>query len=362
MDTKKTALYNAHVKLGARMVEFGGYLMPVQYKGIKEEHHAVRNSVGIFDVSHMSEFFVRGDKAVEYLQKICLNDINSLRKYQAQYTAMCNDNGGIIDDLIVYSYGDEYMAIVNAANKIKDFEWMQAHLPDGVQLVDRSDEISLFAVQGRNALSTLQKVTNLDLSGIRFYCFGEDTIAGEQAFIARTGYTGEDGFEVGVNTSVSEKVWNAIMEAGAEFNIEPIGLAARDTLRMEMKYCLYGNDIDATTNPLEAGLGWITKTDKGDFIGRDAIMKMKENGAGRKLVGFVLKDRAVPRQGYKIMKDGSEVGVVTSGTFSPSLEKSIGIAYINVPHNKTGTEVHLSIRGKLMQAEVVKTPFYSRPY
>ncbi len=362
MQTKKTALYDTHCDLGGKMVEFAGYWMPVQYKGIKDEHLCVRNSLGIFDVSHMGEFFIRGDGAADYLQRMTLNDVTKLERFRAQYTGMCFEDGGMVDDLILYCFGDHYMMIVNAANRKKDYEWMQKHLPDGVELSDRSDEISLFAVQGRNAEKTLQKLTDTDLSEIKFYWFREGKVAGKDAFIARTGYTGEDGFEVGVDADQSVEVWNAILEAGGEFGIQPIGLAARDTLRMEMKYCLYGNDIDETTNPIEAGLGWITKVDKGDFIGRDAIIKVKEQGPSRKLVGFVLKDRAVPRQGYKVMKNGDEVGVVTSGTFSPSLEKGIGIAYIDVPHHEAGTGIEISVRGKGIAAEVVKTPFYQRPY
>lgn len=362
MEPKKTALYEIHVGLGAKMVEFGGYRMPVQYRSIKEEHQCVRNSVGIFDVSHMGEFFISGENAAAYLQKMTVNDVSKLAPFRAQYSAMCYENGGIVDDLIVYCFGDHYMTIVNAANLEKDFNWMQENLIPGAQIDNRSDEFSLFAVQGRNAQPTLQKLANIELSEIEFYWFRNGKLAGEDAFIARTGYTGEDGFEVGVRVSHSVDVWHAILEAGTEFGIQPIGLAARDTLRMEMKFSLYGNDIDETINPIEAGLGWITKLDKGDFIGRDATLKMKEAGPTRKLIGFEMKERAVARHGYAILKDGDEVGHVTSGTFSPSLEKGIGIGYVNVPHNGVGTEIHISIRGKAVPAEIVKTPFYQRPY
>lgn len=362
MEPKKTALYEIHVGLGARMVEFGGYLMPVQYRSIKEEHQCVRNSVGIFDVSHMGEFFISGENATAYLQKMTVNDVSKLAPFRAQYSAMCYKNGGIVDDLIVYCFGDHYMTIVNAANLDKDFNWMQENLMPGVQVDNRSDEFSLIAVQGRNAQATLQKLADIELSEIEFYWFRNGKLAGADAFIARTGYTGEDGFEVGVRVSHAADVWNAISAAGAEFGIQPIGLAARDTLRMEMKFSLYGNDIDETTNPIEAGLSWITKVDKGDFIGRDAILKMKEAGPTRKLIGFEMKERAVARHGYAILKDGAEVGHVTSGTFSPSLEKGIGIGYVNLPHNQVGTEIHISIRGKAVPAEIIKTPFYQRPY
>ena len=362
VEPRKTPLYETHVKLGARMVEFAGYLMPVQYTGIKEEHHCVRKSVGIFDVSHMGEFFFRGEKAGEFLQKMTLNDVTKLQPGRAQYSAICYENGGMIDDLIVYCFGGHYMTIVNAANLQKDYDWFKQHLVAGVELDDQSDHFALFAVQGRHAQATLQKLTRVDLSAIKYYWFGEGELAGEKAFIARTGYTGEDGFEVGVDAARSPKVWGAILEAGAQFGIQPIGLAARDTLRMEMKYSLYGNDIDQTTNPIEAGLGWITKLDKGDFIGRDALVKIKETGPARKLVGFEIKERALARHGYVITKNGAEIGIVTSGTFAPSLEKGIGIGYVNVPQHEVGTAIEIQVRGKGVAAEVVKTPFYTRDY
>ncbi len=362
MEAKKTALHEIHTRLGAKMVEFAGYMMPIQYRGIKEEHFKVRQSVGIFDVSHMGEFFIRGAGSKDFLQKMTLNDIGKLEENRAQYTAMCREDGGLIDDLIIYCLDDHYMMIVNASNRRKDYEWLQSHLQAGVELEDRSDEISLFAVQGRNAQATLQKICDVDLADIKFYWFRQGKIAGRDAFVARTGYTGEDGFEIGVDASTSPEVWDAILAAGADFDIEPIGLAARDTLRLEMKYCLYGNDIDEGTNPIEAGLGWITKTDKGEFIGRDAILQVKNDGPGRKLVGIEMQEKAVPRQGYRVEKDGKEIGFVTSGTYSPSLEKGIAIAYLDVPHNAVGTQVAVVVRNKSVPAEVVKTPFYARPY
>lgn len=362
MEPKKTALYEVHQKLGAKIVEFGGYLMPVQYKGIIEEHKRVRNSVGIFDVSHMGEFLIKGEKAQEYLQKMTLNDVTKLVDNRAQYSGMCYENGGMVDDLVIERFHDHYMVIVNASNREKDFRWMKQHVIPEVELTDISDDFSLFAVQGRNAETTLQKLTDLNLSEIKYYWFREGKIAGVDAVISRTGYTGEDGFEVGIDARQSIDVWEAILEAGQEFEIAPIGLGARDTLRLEMKYCLYGNDIDETTNPIEAGLGWITKLDKGDFIGRDAIIRAMEQGITRRLVGFELKDRAFPRHGYKIMKDGKEIGHVTSGTFSPSLDKGIGIGYINKPFNQVDTLITISIRGRDVPAQVVKTPFYQRPY
>lgn len=344
------------------MVEFAGYFMPVQYRGIVDEHRKVRNSVGLFDVSHMGEFIIKGENAEDYLQRMTLNDVTKLVDHKAQYTGMCYENGGMVDDLILYRFPDHYLVIVNASNLQKDFEWMKKNLPDGVELTDISDHYALLAVQGRYAEATLQKLTDLDLSSIKFYWFRQGQLDGVDAVFSRTGYTGEDGFEVGIDAKHSVKIWHAILEAGKEFDIEPIGLGARDTLRLEMKYCLYGNDIDETTDPIEAGLGWITKTDKGDFIGRKAILKAKQGGISRKLVGFELKERAVPRQGYKILKDGEEAGHVTSGTFSPSLMKGIGIGYVNLPFNEIGTSITISIRGKEVAAEVVKTPFYHRPY
>lgn len=362
MESKKTALYDSHVAAGGKMVDFAGYAMPVQYTGINEEHHCVRQSVGIFDVSHMGEFFIRGENALAFLQKVTINDVSKLEKNRAQYTAMCLEDGGIIDDLIIYSFGDTYMVIVNASNLQKDYNWLKGNILPDVTLEDKSDDFCLFAVQGRNAEKTLQKIADVNLSEIKFYWFHEGRIAGKDAFIARTGYTGEDGFEIGVSSNDATEVWQSILDAGTEFKIQPIGLAARDTLRLEMKYCLYGNDIHQTTNPIEAGLGWITKTDKGDFIGRDAILKVKENGAVRKLVGLVLQERAIPRHGYKIEKDGAEIGFITSGTFSPSLGKGICLGYVNVPHNGIGSQVDIVIRNKNVAAEIVKTPFYNRPY
>ncbi len=362
MEPKKTALYEIHKNAGAKMVDFAGYWMPVQYRGIIEEHKKVRSSVGMFDVSHMGEFLIRGPRAEEFLQWLTINDVSKLVPGRAQYSALCYEDGGIVDDLIVYRFDDHYMVIVNAANLQKDWEWMKSHALPEVELANISDNYALLAVQGRNAEATLQKLTDLNLSTIKYYWFGKGKLAGVDVVFSRTGYTGEDGFEIGFDAKHSVKVWNAIMDAGKEFEIEPIGLGARDTLRLEMKFCLYGNDIDQTTNPIEAGLGWITKTEKGDFIGRAAILKVKESGPTRKLVGFEMKERAFPRHGYKILKDGSEIGYVTSGTMSPSLGKGIGMGYVNTPFHEIGAPIQISIRGKEADAEVVKTPFYQRPY
>ncbi len=362
MNPQKTALYDTHQSLGAKIVEFAGYLMPVQYRGIIEEHKKVRSSVGMFDVSHMGEFIIKGDNAREYLQKMTLNDVTKLVDTRAQYTGMCYEDGGMVDDLVLFRFPDHYMMIVNASNREKDFQWMKQNLEEGVELTDISEDTCLLAVQGRHAEASLQKLSDIELSPIKFYWFREGQIDGIDVVFSRTGYTGEDGFEVAFDAKHAVRIWNAILEAGKEFDIDPIGLGARDTLRMEMKYCLYGNDIDETTNPIEAGLSWITKVDKGDFIGRGPIVKAKEEGVSRKLVGFELKDRAVPRHGYRIVKDSKDIGYVTSGTFSPSLEKGIGLGYVNLPFNEVGTEIMLQIRGREVAAEVVKTPFYQRPY
>lgn len=362
MEPKKTALYETHKSLGGNMVEFAGYMMPVQYRSIIEEHKKVRSSVGIFDVSHMGEFVIKGRNSEAYLQKMTLNDVTKLVDYRAQYTGMCTENGGMVDDFILYRFPDYYLIVANASNIEKDFQWLEKNLEDGVQLTDVSDKTCLFAVQGRNAEATLQKIADLDLSTIRFFGFRTGRLAGLDVTFFRTGYTGEDGFEISCHPHEAVVVWNAIMEAGKKYDIEPIGLGARDTLRLEMTFCLYGNDIDETTNPIEAGLGWITKTGKGDFIGRDAILKVKETGVTRKLAGFDLKEKGVPRPGYKIVKEGHEVGHVTSGTFSPSLQKGIGLGYVNVPYHEVGTSISLAIRTKEVAAKIVKTPFYQRDY
>ncbi len=359
MELKKTALYDIHVQHQAKMVEFAGYLMPIQYSGIMQEHRRVRSTVGLFDVSHMGEFFFTGDAALDLVQKLTVNDASTLSVDQVQYSAMCYDNGGIVDDLLVYRFKDSYMMVVNAANIEKDWLWVKQHTMPGVQLEDKSDELSLLALQGPKAEATLQKLTDLVLSDISFYWMAQAKVDGVDMTVSRTGYTGEPGFELCFPRQYSEQIWKALMSAGKEFDIEPIGLAARDTLRLEMKYCLYGNDIDETTNPLEAGLGWITKLNS-DFIGRDAILSAKENGLTRKLVAFELEGKAFPRHGYTLLKDGQEVGNVTSGTFSPMLEKGIGLGYVSIEAAKIGTEIQVQIRGKQVPARIIKPPFYKK--
>ena len=362
MTAKKTSLYDIHVELGAKMVEFAGYWMPIQYRGIMEEHRKVRTSVGLFDVSHMGEFTFRGPEALNFLQRVTINDVSKLQVGQAQYSAMCYEHGGLVDDLILYRRESDYLMVVNASNIEKDWNWLQQHRTDGVELSNESDQTALLAVQGRNAEKTLQAITDIDLSAIKYYWFAMGHIHQIPVMISRTGYTGEDGFEVAVAAEQAPAVWRAILEAGRQYEIEPIGLGARDTLRMEMKYCLYGNDIDEHTNPIEAGLGWITKLQKGDFIGSDVLRRIQQEGPKRKLVGMELTGRHIARHGHSIYKDGSLIGHVTSGTFSPSLNKPIAMGYLQVPYHETGTVVEVEIRNRRAEARVVKTPFYQRPY
>lgn len=362
LGLKKTALYDVHRKLGAKIVSFAGYYMPIHYRGIMAEHRRVRTTVGVFDVSHMGELEISGVNAEKYLQLMTINDVSKLNDYQAQYSAMCYEHGGIVDDLIIYRYPDRFMMVVNAANIDKDFQWMQQHLIDGITLKNLTDDFTLLAVQGRNAKDVLQKLTPVDLSDVKYYWFTTGILADVEMMIARTGYTGEDGFEIMFAPQYSERVWHILMEAGKEFDIEPIGLGARDTLRLEVKYCLYGNDINSSTNPLEAGLGWITKLNKEDFIGRDALIKEKDNGVSRKLIGFEIEGKAIARKGYDIFNDSKKIGFVTSGTFSPILKESIGMGYVAVDYSKIETRLNISIRGSKMKAKVVKTPFYKRCY
>ncbi len=341
---KKTRFYAVHERLGAKIVNFAGFAMPVQYpKGIIHEHLAVRNHVGLFDVSHMGEFEVRGPDAEAFLQYVTINDVSKLYEGRAQYSAMCKPDGGIIDDLLVYHLGDAYMMVVNAANIEKDFAWLQQHQQRfQVELRNVSDEINLLAVQGPDSLQTLQQIASVDLSPVKYYHWVAGKIADVEMIISRTGYTGELGFELYFrgDEQVAERVWNAVMEAGAAFEITPAGLGARDTLRLEKGYCLYGNDIDETTNPLEAGLGWITKLKKGDFIGREALLKVKETGVQRKLVGFVSRsERFIPRHGYDLVVGDAVVGQVTSGNISPVRKEGIGMGYVPVEHTEEGTEL-----------------------
>ncbi len=358
MDLKKTALYETHVKLGAKMVPFAGYAMPVQYRGIREEHRRVRETVGVFDVSHMGEIVISGPGALEMTERLTVNDVAGLAIGQAQYTAMCYPDGGIVDDLLVYRRAeDRFLLVVNAANKDKDYAWMLKNKGEDCTIEDVSTAYTQLAVQGKKAEATLQKLTKEDLSAIPFYWFREGTLAGADMIISRTGYTGEPGFELYFDNKHAVRVWDAVFEAGAEFHIEPIGLGARDSLRLEKKMCLYGNDIDETTHPLEAGLGWITKLDKGDFIGRDALLRIKEEGLKRRLVAFTLDAPGFPRKGYAIYKDGEQVGHVTSGTVSPIIEKGIGLGYVKKEFTRIGTAIEIEIRKKRVAATIIKPPF-----
>ncbi len=358
---KRTALFEAHKNLGAKLVPFGGFEMPVLYTGIMEEHNAVRNAVGVFDVSHMGEFIVKGNNALAFLQKITVNDVSKLFPGRVQYSAMCYENGGIVDDLLVYMIADQhYLVVVNASNIDKDFSWMQQHLLPDVTLENESDATSLLAIQGPQSKAVLQKLTDVDLNPIEYYHFVHGKVSGIEMIISRTGYTGELGFEIYFPAEHSAKIWNALFEAGKEFGIAPIGLAARDSLRLEMGFCLYGNDIDQTTHPLEAGLGWITKLNKGDFIAKPILDAAKKNGANRKLVGMMLSEKAVPRHGYTIYVGNENVGVVTSGTFSPSLEKGIAMGYVQAQYAAVDSKVQIDVRGKHIEATIAALPFLKK--
>lgn len=357
MSVNKTGFYDKHLENNAKMVEFAGFYMPIQYTAILEEHKKVRTTVGMFDVSHMGEIEISGSKALEYINYITINDSSKIQINQAQYTAMCYEDGGIVDDLIVYHLADHYLLVVNAANTKKDFEWMINNKIDGVTINNVSDEFSQLAIQGKKAIDTLQKLTDIDLSNIKFYWFVKGKLADTPMIISSTGYTGEPGFELYFDKKYSESVWDQIMDAGKEFDISPIGLGARDSLRLEKKYCLYGNDIDSSTNPLEAGLGWITKLDKEDFIGKERLKEIKEKGITRKLMGFEVEGRMIPRHYYEIKKNDENVGFVTSGAFSPVLEKNIGLGYIQIENANIGEAIEIENKGRVVTAKIVKTPF-----
>lgn len=341
------------------MVEFAGYNMPLQYEGLNAEHLHVRSAVGIFDVSHMGEFFVSGDGALEFLQKVTTNDVSKLTDGKVQYSCMPNDKGGIVDDLLIYRLADnEYMLVVNASNIEKDWNWLKSHAPSNVDMQDRSDDYSLFAVQGPKAAKALQSLTAIDLDKMVYYTFEKAKFAShDNVIVSATGYTGAGGFEIYVPNKAAEDVWNSIMKAGESEDIKPIGLAARDTLRLEKGFCLYGNDIDDTTSPIEAGLGWITKFTK-DFIGSETFKKQKEEGVQQRLVGFEMVERGIPRKDYLIKNgEGETIGRVTSGTQSPSLGKAIGMGYVSPDFKNVDTEIFVEIRSKAVKAKVVKIPF-----
>lgn len=358
---KTTPFTGKHIALGAKMHEFAGYNMPIEYSGIIDEHLTVCQGVGVFDVSHMGEFWVKGPHALDFIQRVTSNNAAVLTPGKVQYTCFPNETGGIVDDLLVYDYGQEkYLLVVNAANIEKDWNWCVFHNTVGAELENASDCMGQLAVQGPKALPTLQKLTSLDLSEIPYYHFRVGDFAGvPQVIISNTGYTGAGGFELYFYPEDADRIWNAIFEAGAEFGIKPVGLGARDTLRLEMGFCLYGNDIDDTTSPIEAGLGWITKFVEGkEFTNRAALEKQKAEGVSRKLVGFEMKDRGIPRHGYKLVDaEGTEIGHVTSGTMSPIRKIGIGLGYVQIAFSKPGTEIYLDNRGRKLKAQVVKPPF-----
>lgn len=356
---KLTALNHVHRALGAKMVPFAGYDMPVLYKNLIQEHHAVRNAVGVFDVSHMGEVFITGEKAFDLVQYMTSNDVSALSDGRVQYSCMPNDQGGIVDDLLVYRFAaDKYFLVINASNIDKDLAWMHKQNEKfGATIENKSDDYSLLAVQGPKAIAALQKLTEVNLSEIPYYHFTEGVLANMHMIISNTGYTGAGGFELYVKNNEVEALWNAVMDAGAEFGIEPCGLGARDTLRLEKGFCLYGNDINDETSPIEAGLGWITKFNN-PFHMSEHHLEIKNNKPSKKLVGFELIDRGIPRQHYPICTaDGSVIGEVTSGTMSPTLNKAIGMGYVTSENSAAGSEIYIEVRGKLLKAQVVKIPF-----
>lgn len=356
---KKIALSEVHEKAGAKMVEFAGYYMPLQYEGLKVEHDSVRNNVGIFDVSHMGEFMVSGSGALAFLQKVTSNDVSKLQKGKVQYSCFPNEDGGIVDDLLVYCLEeDHYMLVVNASNIEKDWQWLQKHLEGDVELMDVSEETSLLAVQGPNAARALQALTDIDLAAMKYYTFEIAQFAGvPDVIISATGYTGAGGFEIYFRNVDAEHIWQSIMENGAEFQLKPAGLAARDTLRLEKGFCLYGNDIDENTSPIAAGLGWITKFTK-DFINKEELARQKAEGTEYKLVGFMMKGRGIPRKDYIIQNEqGEKIGQVSSGTQSPTLGEAIGMGYVKSEYAAAGTKIMIEIRQKAVEAEVCSLPF-----
>ncbi|KGO79759.1 glycine cleavage system protein T [Flavobacterium beibuense F44-8] len=359
---KNTALTHIHEGLGAKMVPFAGYNMPVQYEGVNVEHETVRNGVGVFDVSHMGEFFITGPNALALIQKVTTNDASTLTVGRAQYSCLPNEDGGIVDDLIVYKMGEEkYLLVVNASNIEKDWNWISSKNDVGATMENASEDYSLLAIQGPKAAEAMQSLTSVNLTEIKYYHFEVADFAGvSDVIVSATGYTGSGGFEIYVKNSDIEQVWNKVFEAGAAYGIKPIGLAARDTLRLEMGFCLYGNDINDTTSPIEAGLGWITKFTK-DFTNSEAIKKQKEEGVSRKLVGFELTERGIPRHDYEITdKDGNVIGIVTSGTMAPSLGKGIGLGYVPTAYAAPDSEIYIRIRKNDVAAKVVKLPFYKK--
>lgn len=363
MAIKRTPFYERHLEADAKIVDFFGFKMPMFYKGIVPEHKRVRQSVGMFDLSHMGEFSVKGPGALAFISHITTNDPSKIAIGQCQYTAMLYENGTFVDDLLVYRLAeDDYMLVVNASNIDKDWKWVNSHAPqDGVELKNISDDIGLLAIQGPKAQKVMTKLTDYDLDSLGFYQNVYANVAGHQnVLFSRTGYTGEDGFEIYIPPEICLEIWDKTTQAGQEFDIEPIGLGARDTLRLEMKYALYGNDIDDTVNPWEAGLSWIVKLEKGDFIGRDQLIDAKAKGIEQRLVCFRLLERGFPRKGYEILKNGEKIGRVTSGTFSPSLDMGIGLGYVKFGEHKSGNRIQVLIRNHPVSAIIEKPPLYKK--
>ena len=359
---KKIALNDTHEALGAKMLEFAGYYMPVQYAGVNEEHLCVREGVGIFDVSHMGEFLVSGPVALDLIQKVCSNDAAVLEVGKVQYSCLPNGKGGIVDDLLIYRLEEEqYCLVVNASNIQKDWDWISSQNDMGAEMKDISDNMSLFAVQGPKAVELIQSLTDSDVASMKYYTSKYIAMKGaNQVLISATGYTGAGGFEIYVPNSGAQPVWDAIMEAGKDYGLQPIGLAARDTLRLEMGFCLYGNDIDDSTSPIEAGLGWITKFSK-DFIDKDVLASQKAEGTERRLIGFIMEERGIPRKDYPILStEGERIGHVTSGTMSPMLKQGIGMGYVKSDFKRPETEIAVEIRGKQVRAKVVRPPFIAK--
>lgn len=360
-EVKRTPLYDVHRQLGARMIRFGGWEMPVSYSGIIEEHQRVRTHAGLFDVSHMGEFEIRGPQAEAAVHYLTTNDARTLEVYQLQYSAMCNQDGGLLDDFTVCRLAsDRFLLTVNAANIERDFAWITRHLPPGAEARNVSDTKALLALQGPDAEAILQRLATVDLAPLPYFRALATTLDGQESLVCRSGYTGEDGFEILVDAAQAMALWQAIMTVGEAFNLLPVGLGARDTLRLEARYLLYGTDMDETVNPFEVGLGWITKLDKGDFMGRDALVRLKEQGVQRRMAGFIMQERGVPRPHYPVMADGHTIGEVTSGTMSPTLGQAIGTARVQRGYAKVGTEFTIDIRHKPVKAQVVPAPFVPR--
>lgn len=356
---KKSPFYEKHLQYNGKIVEFAGFFMPIHFEGIVAEHETVRNGVGVFDVSHMGEIEITGPDRIQFVNYITTNDVSKLAVNQVQYSAMLYPDAGIVDDLLVYNLKDRVFLVVNAANTEKDYQWILQNKKFDVDIKNLSDDIGQLAIQGPKSELLLQKILDFNLAELKYYWAVETKIKGIDVLLSRTGYTGEDGFEIYMSANDGLKIWDIVFESGKELDVKPIGLGARDTLRFEMRYCLYGNDIDKTTNPLEAGLGWIVKFDKGDFIGKDALLKIKESGLKRKLVGFEVIDKGIPRPHQKIYADDNEIGFVTSGTFSPSLKKGIGMGYVKTLYTEPGTKFFVMAREPI-PVEVIKGPFYKK--